>query len=77
LDGTARGYAIGGREEYDPQMFLIAVETQVTNLLARSHQSMIYLVLSCEMERSDMRTGDVLTANPFFSLRRCNNVRRN
>ena len=47
-------------------MFLNAVETQVTNLLARSRQSRVYLVLSCEMERPDMRTGEVVTANPFF-----------
>jgi len=47
-------------------MFLNAVETQVTNLLACSRQSRVYLVLSCEMERPDMRTGEVVTANPFF-----------
>ena len=49
LDGTARRYSIGGREEYDLRMFLNAVETQVTNLLARSRQSRVYLVLSCDM----------------------------
>jgi len=48
LDCTARRYAIGGREGYDP-MFLNAVETQVPNLIARSRQSRVYLVLSCDM----------------------------
>jgi len=77
LDGTARRYSIGGREGYDPRMFLNAAEMQVTTLLARSRQSRFYLVLSCDIERPDVRTGEVVTANPFFSARHCNNIRRN
>ena len=67
LDGTARQYTIDGSEGYDPQSFMREVKSQVVDLLNRNRQSKVYLVLMCVMEKVDMQTGEVITANPVFS----------
>ena len=68
LKGFTKQYVIDGREGYDPQSFLAAVETQVTNLLSRSRQTNVNLILACTMEKRDIRAGEVITTNaPFRS----------
>ena len=68
LKGFTKRYVIDGHQGIDPQSFLNVVETQVTNLLSRSRQTKFNLILTCTMERRDIKTGDVITTNaPFCS----------
>jgi len=61
-----RQYTIDGREGYDPQSFMREVKPPVVDLLNRNRQSKVNLVLNCVMEKPDMQTGEVITANPVF-----------
>ena len=68
LKRFTKRYVIDGHQGIDPQSFLNALETQVTNLLARSRQTKVNLILTCTMERRDIKTGEVITTNaPFCS----------
>jgi len=62
LKGFAKRYVIDGHQGIDPQSFLAAVKTQVTNL-SRSHQTKVNLILTCTMEKRDIKTGEVITTN--------------
>ena len=60
-------FTIDGKEGYDPQLFLDAAETQVTNFLSNNRQTKVNLIHTCTMERADIKTGEVTTINaPFF-----------
>jgi len=63
LKGFAKRYVIDGHQGIDPQSFLAAVKTQVTNLLSRSHQTKVNLILTCTMEKRDIKTGEVIKTN--------------
>ena len=69
LDGTVRQYTIDGREGYDPHLFMNAVKSQVVDLLNRNRQNKVYLALICVMEKRDMSTGEVVTAEPEPTFR--------
>ena len=61
-------FTIDGKEGYDPQSFLDAAETQVTNFLSNNPQTKVNLILTCTMERADIKTGEVTIINaPFLS----------
>ena len=67
LKGFTKQFTIDGKEGYDPQSFLDAAETQVTNFLSNNRQTKVNLILTCTMERADIKTGEVTTINaPFF-----------
>ena len=42
------------------------VKPHVVDLLNRNRQSKVNLVLNCVMDKPDMQTGEVITANPVF-----------
>ena len=66
LKGFAKRYVIDGREGYDPKSFMKEVKSQVVDLLNKSRQNKVYLALKCVMEKRDMSTGEVVTAEPTF-----------
>jgi len=42
------------------------VKSQVVDLLNKNRQNKVYLALKCVMEKRDMSTGEVVTAEPTF-----------
>ena len=68
MKGFTKRYTIDGSEDFGALSFLNVVEPQVTGLLSRSRQTKVNLVLTCTMERADMKTGEIESVNvPFCS----------
>ena len=66
LKGTAKEYTIDGVAGYDAKSFLDVVQPQINSLLTENRQVKVNFVLSCEMDRNDMKTGKVITVEPHF-----------
>ena len=68
IKGFTNQYTIDGSSGIDAVSFLNAVRPQVINLLSRNRQVKVQLVLTCAMERIDMKSGEEESANvPFVS----------
>ena len=68
LKGFTKRYTIDGHEGIDAQSFFDAVETKVTKLLSQNRQTKVNLILTCTMERVNIKTGEVTITNvPFRS----------
>ena len=59
IKGFAKQYTIGGIDGIDAVSFLGAVEPQVVSLLSQNRQTKANLILTCTMERVDIKTGEV------------------
>src|SRR6218665_3887807 len=68
IKGFTKQYMIDGTSGIDALSFLNAVRLHVVNLLSENRQTKINLVLTCAMERVDIKTGEEESANiPFVS----------
>ena len=66
--GFSKQYAVDGSECIDAVSVLNAVEPQVTDVLSSRRQTKVNLVLTCTMEKTDIKTGEVESVNvPFLS----------
>ena len=54
-------YIIKGKSGYDLKRFLCAVKESVENLLKNNSQTKVKMILTCMMERTDIKTGDVVS----------------
>ena len=69
LKGVTKQFTIDGKEGYDPQSFMKAVKSQVVGLLNNNRQNKFNFVLTCVMERVDMKTGEVDSSNVPFATK--------
>src|SRR5271157_5394427 len=68
IKGFAKQYTIDGMEGIDAVSFLNSVRPQVLSQISGNPMTKINIVLTCTMERVDMRSGEVITAEcPFVS----------
>src|SRR5271169_5740138 len=68
IKGFAKQFTIDGMEGIDAVSFLNSVRPQVISQISRNPMTKINIVLTCTMERVDMRSGEVITAEcPFVS----------
>ena len=68
IKGFAKQYTIDGMEGVDAMAFLNTVRPQIISLLSKNLMTKINMVLTCVMERVDMKSGEVITAEaPFVS----------
>src|SRR5271166_2546905 len=68
IKGFAKQYTIDGMEGIDAVSFLNSVRSQVISQISGNPMTKINTVLTCTMERVDMRSGEVITAEcPFVS----------
>ena len=74
IKGTAKQYTIDGVVGYDAESFLDEVQPQIADLLVKNRQVTVYFVLSCNMERVDMKTGQVITVEAPFSSKNAINL---
>ena len=68
IRGFTKQFTIDGAHRIDAVSFLNVVRPQVTSLLSKNRQTKINLVLTCKMERVNMKSGRVDSDNvPFVS----------
>ena len=68
IKGFAKQYVIDGIAGAGAVTFFNSAKAEVVNLLSRNRQTKVNMVLSCEMERVDMESGEVIiTTIPFVS----------
>ena len=53
-------YRIDGSNGYDPESFLLNSRQPITNLMINSRQTKVKLILSCMMEKVDLKSGEVI-----------------
>ena len=49
-------YGIKGLNEYDPKSFLLNSKLPITNLMINTRQTKVKLILSCMMEKVDLKS---------------------
>src|ERR1043165_8232214 len=74
LHGTTSQYTVDGISGVDAESFLNTVKPQVIDLLVKNRQVKVRFVLTCDMERVDMKTGEVIVAQPHFSSKNVVNL---
>src|SRR5688572_20381456 len=68
IKGFTKQYTVAGASGIDTTSFLNTVQAQVVNLLLKNRQSKTNFVLTCAMERVDMKSGVVDAKDfPFVS----------
>ena len=68
IKGFAKQYTVDGNVGTDAITFLNIVKSEVVNLISKNRQTKINLVLQCEMEKVDIKSGEVIdTTAPFVS----------
>ena len=68
IKGFTNQYTIDGSDGIDAISFLNDVQPQVTDLMSKNRQKKINFILTCTMEKIDIKTGDTLSVNaPFLS----------
>ena len=60
LKKIAIRYGIKGINEYDPESFLLNSKLPITNLMINKRQTKVKLILSCMMEKVDLKSGEVI-----------------
>ena len=68
IKGFAKQYVVDGVVGADAATFLNTVKSGVVNLIGNNRQTKVNMVLSCEMEKVDLKSGEVVnTTAPFVS----------
>ena len=68
IKNFTKQYTVDGVNGVDAMTFLDAVQPQAADLLNRNRQTKVNFVLTCTMERVDMKSGEVDSMNfPFVS----------
>ena len=59
-------YRIYGKDGFDPDLFLVNAKQPITNLLMNRRQTKAKLILSCIMEKVDLKGGEVIAKEAGF-----------
>ena len=59
-------YRIDGSNGYDPKSFLFNFKQPIANLMMNSRQTKAKLILSCMMEKVDLKSGEVIAKEAAF-----------
>ena len=66
LKKFAMQYRIDGKDWIDPDLFLVNAKQSITNLLINRRQTKVILILSCMMEKVDLKSGEVIAKEAAF-----------
>ena len=66
LKKYAMQYRIDGKDLIDPDLFLVNAKQSITNLLINTRQTKVKLILSCMMEKVDIKSGEVIAKEAAF-----------
>ena len=53
-------YRIKGSNGYDPESFVLISKQPITNLMINARQTKVKLILSCTMEKVDLKCGELI-----------------
>ena len=59
-------YRINGSNAYEPESFLLNSKQPITNLMINSGQTKVKFILSCMMEKVDLKSGEVIANEAAF-----------
>ena len=59
-------YRIKRLNGYDPESFLLNSKQPITNLMINTRQNKVKLILSCMMEKVDLKSGEVIAKEAAF-----------
>jgi Rho termination factor, N-terminal domain len=74
LKGTVKQYIIEGVAGYDVKPFLDEIRPIIVDLLTKNRQVKVYFVLSCDMERVDIKTSEKITTEAHFHSKSATNL---
>ena len=66
LKNLAIQHEIKGLKGYDPESFLFNSKQPITNLMMNTRQTKVKLILSCMMEKVDLKCGEVIAKEAAF-----------
>ena len=66
LKNFANQYRIKGSNGCDPASFLLHSKQPITNLMINTRQTKVKLILSCMMEKVDLKSGEVIAKEAVF-----------
>ena len=66
LNKFAIQYGIKGFNEYDPKSYLLNSKLPITNLMINTRQTKVKFILSCMMEKVDLKSGEVIAKDAAF-----------
>ena len=66
VENCAKQYRIDGSNRYDPESFQLKSKQLITNLMINSRQTKVKLILSCVMEKVDLKGGEVVAKEAAF-----------
>ena len=69
LKNFAIQYLIKGSNGYHPESFLLNSKQPITNLMINTRQTKVKLILSCMMEKVDLKSGEVIAKEAAFHLK--------
>ena len=59
-------YRIDGKDWIDSDLFLLNSKQPITNLLTSTRETKVKLILSCMMEKVDLKSGEVIAKEAAF-----------
>ena len=62
-------YRIKGSNGYDPESFLLNSKEPIINVMINTRQTKVKLILSCMMEKVDLKSGEVIAKEPAFHFK--------
>ena len=66
LKNFAIQYRIKGSNGYSPESFLLNSNQPITNLMINTRQTKVKLILSCMMEKFDLKSGELIAKEAAF-----------
>ena len=62
-------YRVDGNDWNHPDLFLLNSKQPITNLMINTQQTKVKLVLSCMMEKIDLKNGEVIAKEAAFQCK--------
>ena len=59
-------YRVDGKDWINPDLFLLNSKQPITNLMIKTRQTKVKLILSCMMEKVDLKSGEVIAKEAAF-----------
>ena len=59
-------YRIDEKDWIDPDVFLLNSKQPITNLISNTHQTKVKVILSCMMEKVDLKSSEVISKEAAF-----------
>ena len=59
-------YGIKGSNGYDPESFLLNFKQPITSLMINTGQTKVKSIISCMMEKVDLKSGEVIAKEAAF-----------